>query len=110
MMDAVHFWDFRNRSSGPINTNGGNTYAFSVAAISWAKTFVPAACGQGKGEKNGSARPERDVRTLDGSAIRSIVWGPNVLSTILQISGLRQQSRSDKAREGPSAAFSLEGT
>ena len=103
-------WELKYLRSGPIRTNGGKTYAFLSGGISWVKTFIPGAWGQGSGAKKRRGRLVRSAWTLNGRAIKSIVWGPKAVSDWCQAARLREQSRSDRLREGASAGLSLEGT
>lgn len=64
----------------------------------------------GVGEKNRKGRPERSCITLEGNAIKSIVWGPNEWSIRNHTSLARVASKSDIARDGLSAKFFFEGT
>ena len=109
-MEKTHPWELKYLRSGPIRTNGGKTYAFLSGGISWAKTFIPGAWGQGSGAKKRRGRLVRSAWTLNGRAIKSIVWGPKAVSDWCQAARLREQSRSDRLREGASAGLSLEGT
>ena len=69
------------------------------------KRLFPGPEKHGKREKNRNGRPERSCHTFSGSGMRSIECGPKAVSTHFQASLLREQSRSERVREGLSAGL-----
>ena len=72
--------------------------------------FLGPAQGNGDSPKNFKRRPERSNLTLEGRAIKPMVWGPKVESTKLHGFTSRDTFRSESVRDGESAGLLREGT